>query len=163
MILIDGNSTSLTQIAALDADQIETLTIPDFQSDMTDLLKDAWGDEPLSMVVNLMPLAFPVAITAQMRTLAAILRTTARGLVAANGSIVSVVARPRAPLDLVGQGRIASMSAGSKALGEAMNKHGVRAHVLSVPNNKRSLAISCLLKLHDPTTPDIASTTFNLN
>lgn len=163
VILIDGDSKGLTKIASIDPDQIETLTLPKFQSDMTHLLRDAWGAEPLDMVVNLMPLAFPDAIAEQMRTLTAILRTTVRGLVAAKGSIVSVVPGPSAPLALVGQGRLAALQAGSAAVGKIVAKHGVRAHVVSVPSNKRKVAVGCLMHLATPAARPLASSAFDLS
>lgn len=162
VILIDGDSKALTKIAASDPDNIETLTLPKLQSDMTHLLRDAWGAEPLDMVVNLMPLAFPDAIAEQMRTLSAIFRATARGLVAARGSIVSLVSQPKAPLALVGQGRLAALQAGSGALGQAVAKHGVRTHVISVPDNRRSVAVECLQHLITPAAKPMASTTIEL-
>jgi hypothetical protein len=162
VILIDGDGKALTRIAAADPDQIETLTIPEFKSDITSQLRDAWGSEPLSMVVNLMPLAYPGAINNQMRSLAAILRTTARGLAAAKGRIISVVARPDTPLALVGLGRVAAVKAGSAALGEAMAGHAVRAHVITVPHDGRDLAVDCLLHLSTPEAQPIASTSIDL-
>jgi len=162
VIAIDGNAEYLTRIAAQDPDWIETLTIEDFQTDMTHRLQDAWGSEPLRMVVNLMPLARPAQITEQMRTLAAILRTTARGLVADQGSIVSLVARPRDPLALLGHGVVAALSAGSAALAGVMAAKSVRVHVVCLPKSAPEVAVETLLHLASPEARQIASTTFDL-
>ena len=162
VIVMGGQAARLAEIAALAPDQIEPLFIKGGQVEALRLLRDAWGAEPLDLVVNLMPLAYPHHITEQMRGLSMIMRTFGRGLIAGKGALVSVVARPRDPLALVEQGMCAALTSAAKTLSDAVAINTLRVHTVSVPKQNPAVAVDTLVFLAGPQSRRIKSTTFEL-
>tara|TARA_R110002072_G_scaffold301874_2_gene482712 strand:+ start:4856 stop:5455 length:600 start_codon:yes stop_codon:yes gene_type:complete len=162
VIVMGGDAAGLTQIAARSPEQIEPLFINGGQVEALRLLGDAWGAEPIDLVINLMPLAYPHHITEQMRGLSMIMRTFGRGLVAGKGVLVSVAARPDDPLALVGQGMCAALGAAGMALADALASKSLRVHTVTVPKQTPEWAVETLLFLGGAQSRHIKSTTFDL-
>lgn len=157
-----GSAQCLAQIAELAPEQIEPLFVKGGQVEALRLLRDAWGGEPLDLVVNLMPLAYPQHITEQMRGLSSIMRTFGRGLIAGKGALISIAARPRDPLALVEQGMCAALDAAGTALSDAMAINTLRVHTVTVPKNAPQVAVGTLLMLADEKARPIKSARFDL-
>lgn len=162
IIVMGGNAAGLTKIAAAAPEQIEPFFVKGGQVEALRLLGDAWGAEPLDMVVNLMPLAYPHHITEQMRGLSTIMRAFGRGLIAGKGALVSVVARPDDPLSLVEQGMCAALNAAGVALGDAVASKSLRVHTVTVPKGVPERAVDTLLFLCGGQARHFKSTTFDL-
>ncbi len=157
-----GQAQRLAEIAAQAPDRIEPLFIKGGQVEALRLLRDAWGAEPLDLVINLMPLAYPHHITEQMRGLSMIMRTFGRGLIAGKGALVSLAAKPRDPLSLVEQGMCAALTAAGQNLGDALAINTLRVHTVLVPGPSPECAVDTLLFLSRDTSRRIKSTTFDL-
>lgn len=162
VIVMGGDAQGLGQIAAASPERIEPLFVKGGQVEALRVLADAWGAEPIDLVVNLMPLAYPHHITEQMRGLSMIMRTFGHGLVAGKGSLVSVVARPDDPLALVEQGLCGALGAAGAALGDAVASKSMRVHTVTVPKQTPERAVDTLLFLVGAQARRIKSTTFDL-
>lgn len=144
---MDGDAAALAQLTAQCPDRVEPLVVEGCQVETLRLLKDAWGQEPLHLVVNLMPLAFPHRISEQMRALSMIVRTMGRGLIAGQGAVISLAARPPDSLGLVAQGMCAAVKAGNAALADELSGKGLRFHTLTVPDARPDVARAAILYL----------------
>jgi hypothetical protein len=162
VIVMGGDAPGLAEIAAQAPERIEALFIKGGQIEALRLLRDAWGAEPIDLIVNLMPLAYPQHITEQMRGLSLIMRTFGRGLIAGNGALVSLAARPRDPLSLVEQGMCSALDAAGMALSSAMAINTLRVHTVTVPKNTPQIAVEPLLFLADAKARHIKSARFDL-
>ncbi|MFC6583992.1 hypothetical protein [Sulfitobacter aestuariivivens] len=160
---IDSRTDRLARLAVAHPERIEPLVIADGETDKLSLLKDAWADEPITLVVNLMPLSRPVDISAQMRALSMVLRTTLRGLVAGKGTLATVVARPGDPLALNAQGLCGAVARAGEAVAAEVHAKGVRVHTLSVPAAHPGAALGMLIHLGSGTAQNLKSTTFHLD
>ncbi len=162
VIVMGGDAKGLAQIAVQDPDQIETLFVQGGQIEALRLLGKAWGNEPLDLVVNLMPLAYPRHISEQMRAISLIMQAFGRGLMAGRGALVSLAARPSDPLALVEQGMAAALGAGGTALGDALAAKAIRVHTVLVPKTQPELALDSLLFLASNQSQHVKSNTFDL-
>ena len=163
VVLIDDDPKALDAICAQNPDWIEALAIEDIEGQMVAMLKEAWGNERIDLVINLMPMAKPRDISAQMRILTAILRTTLRGLVAGQGSVISVAAQPTDPLAFVAHGMVAALGAASEALASALSKKNVAVHCVNVPRSRSGQALDTLMFLGSPAGRAVQTTTFNVD
>ncbi|WP_432816943.1 hypothetical protein [Sulfitobacter sp. JB4-11] len=162
LVVLDRDGRALEQLAGRCGGRIEPLALPqDPQQTMT-LLRSAWGHEPLDLVVNLAPLAASPDTGSQITALSYLVRATARGLVAARGCLVTVMARPEDALDLQATGLCAALAATSTALGQALGARGVRVHSISVPAKAPQQAVSLLSHLAHHRLDDIPATAFSL-
>ncbi|MGJ8625319.1 MAG: hypothetical protein ACSHXB_00050 [Sulfitobacter sp.] len=162
VIVMGGDAAGLAQIAAGSPERIEPLFIQGGQIEGLRLLDRAWGKEPVDLVVNLMPLAYPHHISEQMRALSTIMQTFGRGLFAGRGALVSVAAAPNDPLALVEQGMVASLVTAGAALGDAVAPKAIRVHTVVVPKSTPERALDTLLFLGRSSSRHIKSAKFDL-
>ncbi len=147
VVVIDREAKKLEALARLAPRLIEPLVVDRCHRETLDLIRDTWGDTPLHLLVNLMPLQRGVEISEQMHALTALLRSKGRGLIAGRGALINVVRRPVEPLSLSGQGMCGAVAAAGQALARELAGHGVRVHTLIVPQNQMARAIEPLLFL----------------
>lgn len=109
-----------------------------------------WGGTPLHLVLNLMPLDpddCAKGMDAQIRGLSAMVRALGRGLVAGQGSVVTVLPRPSQPLALAGHGMIGAFEAANAALDKVFGARGLHFHLITVPEGQADLAADSALFL----------------
>jgi len=162
VIVMGGDAQGLARIAQAAPDRIEPLFIKGGQIEALRLLDTAWGEEPIDLVINLMPLAYPKHITEQMRGLSIIMQSFGRGVIAGKGALVSVAARPSDTLALVEQGMCAALEAGAAALADAVASKSMRVHTVMVPKKSPEIAVNTLLFLGGTSSRHIKSTIFDL-
>ncbi len=163
VVAIDNDADGLNRLAADCPDRIEPLSVQGNQVETLRLLKDAWGSEPIHLVVNLMPLEFPHNITEQMRALTIIMRSMGRGLIAGKGALVTVTARPNDPLALVEQGMCGALRSAGASLASIFSPKSVRIHTVTVPKGKSELALETVFFLDNPQTRYIKNAEFDLS
>lgn len=162
VVVIDRDPRALDMICEQNPDWIEALAVEDIEAQLAPLLQEAWRAQSIDLVINLMPLAQPRDISAQMRMLNAILRTTLRGLVAGQGSLVSIVAHPADPLALVAQGMRAAVEAASVALAAEVVAKNVDVRCISLSRSDASQTLQTLTCLAGRASRTLHSTTFDL-
>lgn len=164
VVVIDGDPKALEAISSQNPEWIEPLAIENIETEMAPMLKDAWGAQRIDLVLNLLPLK-PGArdISAQMRMMSAVVRTTLRGLVAGRGSLVTLVGQSQDPLAFVSHGMQAALKAGSMALADAVASKGVRAHCITTGDPQRAQLRDMLMYLTSPSGRMISSSSFDLD
>ncbi|MGC1498157.1 MAG: hypothetical protein WA790_20290 [Sulfitobacter sp.] len=163
VVAIDNDAEGLNRLAADCPDRIEPLSVQGNQVETLRLLKDAWGSEPIHLVVNLMPLEFPHNITEQMRALTIIMRSMGRGLIAGKGALVTVTARPNDPLALVEQGMCGALRSAGASLASIFSPKSVRIHTVTVPKGNPELALETVFFLDNPQTRYLKNAEFDLS
>ena len=162
VIAIDEDQGLLDHLAMADPTRIDVLWAEGFRADTLQILKDDWGNEPVDLVVNLMPLRRGEDISSQLRMLSMILRTMIRGLIAGQGAIVSLVPRPQDNLALPAQGLWGALTEGSKALGRELGAKNLRVHVVGVPPDAPARAVETVTHLGSPAGKALQSSVFKV-
>jgi hypothetical protein len=126
------------------------------------LLSTVWGDVPLDMALNLSPLQGQADISVEVARLSRLVRSTARGLQAGQGCLVTVMARPDDPLRLLATGLCAALEAASAALATALAQRAIRVHSVSVPETGAARATALLTQLSSHRLDDIPGSPFAL-
>lgn len=132
VIAIGPAGAALRDVARAAPDRIEPLVLDIDDPRAFAVLAAAWGDTPTDLVVNLMPIAGPGDITAQVRALSRITRCWARGLARGKGRVISVVNPPADPLSLAELGLGAALNAAAVALTRAFARQGVGFETVKV-------------------------------
>lgn len=162
VIALDDRPDALDRLTSTAPSRIEPLAVPELDAQSLQSVKDGWGQGPIDMVVNLMPMRAGGEISDQMRLLTAILRTMIRGLVAGQGAIVSLVPAPRDNLALGAQGLWGAIREGSAALGAELAEKSVRVHALSVSKGAENAVPGTLVHLAGPEGRQVASAPIRL-
>jgi len=150
VIVFDRDKIGLSILSAKSPAEIEPMAYTGSGRDTFDLMSEVWGDEHVHMLLNLAPLDPDLDVSTQMRVLSGLLRALMRGLIAAQGSVVSVVARPADPLALVPLARCAATVAAGEALQEALSDHHVRVHTLTVDQKEPLQALDAIRVMAGP-------------
>ena len=163
VLAVDDNSAGLRDLCAQNPGWIEAVLLGDMEQQLQRTLGDTWAGAQIEMVINLTPLTRSTDISAQMRTLTAIVKTTLRGLVRAQGTLVSVALRAGDPLAFVAHGMGAALSQASVALSGAVAAKGVRVHCITLPAGGGGAAAEMLKTLATPAGRSLRSTTLDLD
>ncbi len=162
VIAIDEDERQLDHLAAADPSRIDVLWADGFKADTLQVLKDAWGSEPIDLVVNLMPLRQRADISNHMRLLSMILRTMIRGMIAGQGAVLNIVPRPQDYLALPAQGLWGAMTGASAALGRELRSKNLRVHVVGVPADAPDRAVDVATYLGSAAAKTLESTVFEV-
>ena len=163
VVAIDCDADGLATLVAADPERIEPLSIKGNQIETLRLLKDAWGAEPIHLVVNLMPLEFPHNITEQMRALSIIMRSMGRGLIAGKGALVTIAVGANDPLAMVEQGMCGALGSAGVALAQVFGPKAVRIHTVMVPKKNAKVAVETVFFLDNPQARHLKSAMFDLS
>lgn len=142
IVAIDANAAGLQKLTHQCSARIEPLTLTGDVSAALRKVGNAWGKAPLHGVLNLMPLQHPRDINGQIKALTALTRAFARGLVAGNGAMVSIVGTPKEPLDGLALGMGPAIRAVQDATAHELASHGLRINTVIVPQMEATRALA---------------------
>ena len=147
VVAMDRDPAVLARLMSQSTARVEGLALAgDLVSRFEPLYRN-WGGTPLHLVLNLMPLDpddCAKGMDAQIRGLSAMVRALGRGLVAGQGSVVTVLPRPSQSLALAGHGTIEAANA---ALDKVFGARGLHFHLITVPEGQADLAADSALFL----------------
>ena len=99
----------------------------------------AWGQARLDGVLNLMPLRHPAAIDMNIAVLQSIVQGFMPVLSARQGQIVTVVARPEQPLEIVAGAMAPAMLSAQTALAHALRRNGLSLNLVNMATGLSAL------------------------
>ena len=150
VVAMDRDPAVLARLMSQSTARVEGLALAgDLVSRFEPLYRN-WGGTPLHLVLNLMPLDpddCAKGMDAQIRGLSAMVRALGRGLVAGQGSVVTVLPRPSQSLALAGHGMIGAIEAANAALDKVFGARGLHFHLITVPEGQADLAADSALFL----------------
>ncbi|MEM5544191.1 hypothetical protein WNY61_15700 [Sulfitobacter sp. AS92] len=150
VVVLDRDPSVLADLMSQSAERVGGLALSGDLVSRFEPLHRNWGATPLQMVLNLMPLDpedCAQGIDAQIRGLSALVRALGRGLVAGQGSVVTVLSRPSQPLALAGYGMIGAVESANAALDKVFGPRGLHFHLITVPEGQAGLAADTALYL----------------
>jgi 23S rRNA U2552 (ribose-2'-O)-methylase RlmE/FtsJ len=147
IVAIDRDPGGLLRMAKADADRIETITADCSNVATLRHFRDAWGKQPLDVLLDLSPLVTGRDLDGQIRALIALYKATGRGLIAARGAMITLVGRPVDRLDIEGHARVGALCAAQAQWAAECARFGVRVHTLIVPQDAPCTALSTTLFL----------------
>ena len=150
VIAMDADTTALATVVGQSPARIDGIALVGDQVARLEPLRRTWGENPMHMAVNLAPLdrsAKASGTDGQLRNLSALVRALGRGLAAGQGTVVTVVPRPAAPLALGGWGLIGAIAAANEALTGVFGPRGLRFFTVTVPEDRPELAVETVLYL----------------
>ena len=154
VIAMDSDPSALAKVVGAAPDKIEGLALVGDPVARLEPLRHTWGDTPLHMVLNLMPLEWSntqaQGIDAQIRGLSALMRALGRGLAAGQGAVVTVLERSQQPLALSAHGMIAAVAAANEALAQVFGPRGIRFYTVTVPEGQADQSVETALFLASP-------------
>lgn len=147
IVAIDANAAGLQKLTHKCSARIESLTLTADVSASLRRIGAAWGRAPLHGVLNLLPLQAPRDINGQIKALTALTRAFARGLLAGQGAMVTVVGKPADTLNGLALGMGPALHAVQRATARELAPHGLRINTVLVPQQEATRAMVPALSL----------------
>lgn len=135
VVAMDPSEEGLAALAEDFPDRIEPLIMPLDSTEILNLLGKSWGDEPVHLLVNLLPLITPSQPGRDTRRTLALFRSLARGLVKGRGSVVTMLRRTDEPFALKEHASLGATLAVQYALSDVFGPRNVRINSLAMQSD----------------------------
>lgn len=147
VVALDQNAAGLSDVVAGSSARIESLLLGADVPAALRRIGQSWAKAPLHGVLNLLPLAHPREIDAQITRLTALTRAFALGLEAGEGALVTLATHPTDPFDLRAAAMGPALGAAHQALAKVLALRGVQINLVIAPQDDPERGLAAALSL----------------